>query len=313
MKSGWSSKPGAAYCTEHKRAEDGWKYDLNYKPGNAKMRVYRLFIFLIGFGFIVATEAASFDYRLNVPYYSDKEMAGDGYMKERCVLDIAYPKDTTNFITVIWFHGGGLTTGDKFIPGELTKEGYAVVAPTYRFSPKVDTAKCIEDAAAAVAWVFAHIAEYGGDPSKIYVSGHSAGGYLTSMIGLDKHWLAARGVDANRIAGLMPLSGHVITHFTRRKELGLGWTQPWLDEMAPLYHIRKDAPPILLITGGRDVELLGRYEETAYFWRMMQVIGHPDTEIHEIEGKDHGGMIAPSFPLMVEWLKKHTARPAVAN
>ena len=79
----------------------------------------------------------------------------------------------------------------------------------------------IEDAAAAVAWVFQNIETHGGDPRQIFVSGHSAGGYLASMVGLDKRWLAAHNVDANRIAGLIPFSGHTITHFTPREKRAL--------------------------------------------------------------------------------------------
>ena len=89
-----------------------------------------------------------------------------------------------------------------------------VVAPNYRLFPKVKSPVYIEDAAAAVAWVFENIETHGGDPRQIFVSGHSAGGYLTSMVGLDKRWLATHNVDANRIAGLIPFSGHTITHFT---------------------------------------------------------------------------------------------------
>ena len=79
----------------------------------------------------------------------------------------------------------------------------------------------IEDAAAAVAWTFKNIETYGGSPRRIYVSGHSAGGYLTSMVGLDKRWLAAHKVDADALAGLIPYSGHTITHFTVRAERGI--------------------------------------------------------------------------------------------
>lgn len=84
-------------------------------------------------------------------------------------------------------------------------------------------------------------------------------------MGLDRRWLAANYIDADLIAGLVPYSGHSITHMTVRAERGIGDKQPIVDELAPLFHVRKDAPPMLLITGDRDLELLGRYEETAYF------------------------------------------------
>ena len=101
------------------------------------------------------------------------------------------------------------------------------------------------------------------------------------MVGLDKSWLEKYGVDSNQLAGLIPYSGHTITHFTVRAERGIDNKKPIIDEMAPLYHIRKDCPPLLLITGDRKLELLGRYEENAYLWRMMQVLGHQDSSLME--------------------------------
>lgn len=72
------------------------------------------------------------------------------------------------------------------------------------------------------------------------------------MCGLDKRWLAKLGVDADDLAGLIPLSPQVITHFTIRDERGIEETQPIIDDLAPLFHVRKDAPPILLVTGDRE-------------------------------------------------------------
>ena len=77
------------------------------------------------------------------------------------------------------------------------------------------------------------------------------------MVGLDKRWLKDRDIDANRIAGLIPFSGHTITHFTVRKERGIDGTQPVVDDLSPLFHVRSDAPPLLLITGDREMEMLG--------------------------------------------------------
>ncbi len=173
------------------------------------------------------------------------------------------------------------------------------MAPNYRMHPKVQAPVYIEDAAAAVAWAFKNIESFGGDASKIFVSGSSAGGYLTSMVGLDKSLLAVHGIDADDIAGLIPLTGHAITHFTVRDERGIPRSQPIIDELAPLYHVRADAPPLLLITGDRDLELLGRYEENAYLMRMMRVAGHKDTRIFEIGGYGHG-ISKAAFPLLLK-------------
>ncbi len=226
------------------------------------------------------------------------------YMAERCRLDVYYPKNVRNFATVVWFHGGGLQRGNRSVPQQLQEQGIAVVAANYRFSPTVKAPAYIEDAAAAVAWTFKNIEKYGGSRRKIFVSGHSAGGYLTSMIGLDKRWLAAFGIDANDIAGLIPFSGHAITHFTIRDERGIDGKQPVIDELAPLFHVRQDAAPLLLITGDRELELLGRYEENAYLWRMMQLVEHPDTTIYELDGFNHGQMAEPAHPLLLRFVAR---------
>jgi len=235
----------------------------------------------------------------NIQYYDAATNASDAYINERCVLDLYYPTNIENYPTVVWFHGGGLTGGAKEIPEALKNKGIAVVGVNYRLNPKVKSPKYIEDAAAAVAWVFKNIEGYKGNSSLIFVSGHSAGGYLASMIGLDKSYLEKFNVDANAIAGLIPFSGHAITHFTIRKERGIPGTQPIVDSLAPLYHVRADAPPLLLITGDREMEMLGRYEENAYLMRMMKVAGHKNTTLYEMDGYGHG-MTEPAFPLLVK-------------
>jgi hypothetical protein len=123
------------------------------------------------------------------------------------------------------------------------------------------------------------------------------------MIGLDKKWLSIHDVDANKIAGLISLSGQAITHFTIRDERGIKGTQPIIDDLAPLYYVRKDAPPLILITGDSELELLGRYEENAYLMRMMKLNGHTKSKLYELDGYDHG-MTEPAFPLMIKEIKR---------
>lgn len=238
-----------------------------------------------------------------IHYYEQSINQKDAYINSQCLLDFYYPKGAKNFATIVWFHGGGITAGHRELPKALMEKGYAVVGVGYRLSPKVKAPAYIEDAAAAVAWVFQHVGSYGGSTNLIFLSGHSAGGYLSEMITLDKHYLNKYGIDANRIAALIPFSGQAITHFTIRQERGMKDTQPLIDEYAPLYHVRADAPPTLLITGDREMELLGRYEENAYLWRMMKLVGHKRTRLYELDGYDHGGMAEPAFPLLLKEVK----------
>lgn len=221
------------------------------------------------------------------------------YARERCRLDIYYPTNQKDFATVVWFHGGGIKAGSKFIPDALKEQGLAVVAVNYRLNPKVKAPVYIEDAAAAIAWTMKHIADYGGDPGSVFVSGHSAGGYLASMVGLDTTYLQRHNLRANDLAGIISYSGHAITHFTIRTERGIGWETPVIDQYAPLSHIRQDAPPLVLILGDREMELYGRYEEVAYLWRMMQLVKHPYTRIYELEGFNHGSMAEPAHHILL--------------
>lgn len=268
-----------------------------------KMKHLLLFVMLFGFGFNVLAQETEYLTATNIPYYSDAVMQKDALIKERCVLDLYYPKTAKGFPTIVWFHGGGLTGGSKELPEALKGKGFGIAGANYRLSPQVHSPKYIEDAAAAVAWVLNHVEQHGGDPSLVFVSGHSAGGYLTAMVGLDKKWLKAFDMDADRIAGLIPLSGQMITHFTIRKERGIKDTQPVVDDLAPLYHVRADAPPLLLITGDRELEMLGRYEENAYLMRMMKIAGHKETTLFELDGYGHN-MTEPAFPLLVNEVRK---------
>lgn len=265
-------------------------------------KLFLLCLVLLG-NFLLIAQNNEYKIISDVPYYSQITIEQNGYIKERCLLDIYYPKNINNFPTIVWFHGGGLTGGEKEIPSALKEKGFAVIGVNYRLSPKVKSPEYIKDAAASVAWIFNNIKSYGGDTSLIFVSGYSAGAYLTNMIGLDKKYLAKHNIDANNIAGLISLSGQVITHFTIRQERGISGTQPIIDEFAPLYHVRKDAPPLVLITGDRELELLGRYEENAYLMRMMKLNGHQKTKLYELDGYDHG-MTEPAFPLMIKEVLK---------
>lgn len=252
---------------------------------------------------IMVSQGTSYELREDIPYYTSTPQSTDDYLKERCKLDVYFPKDTLNVATIVWFHGGGLEFGEKHIPEGLLKKGVAIVTVNYRLHPKVEHPVYIEDAAAAVAWTFKNIEKYNGDPKKIFVTGHSAGGYLASMVGLDKSYLKKHKIDADAIAGLIPFSGHTITHFTIRKERGIEGTQPIIDTYAPLFHVRKDAPPMLLITGNREKELLGRYEEVAYFYRMMKVVEHPDVQLMELDGYGHN-MVYPAIPLLLNFVRQ---------
>lgn len=234
----------------------------------------------------------------------------DDYAKQRLKLDIYYPEDATDCPVVVWFHGGGLTQGEKQFPWKMKEKGMVLVGVNYRLLPKVTIDECIDDAAEAVAWVFRNIEKYNGSPRKVFVSGHSAGGYLTMMLGLDRSWLHRYGQEADSIRALIPFSGQAISHFAYRDMNGMGNLQPLIDKYAPLFHVRKDCPELVLITGDRNEELFGRYEENAYLWRMMQLCGHTACSLYELDGFGHGSMAEPAYHIMEYHINRALGLPA---
>lgn len=217
------------------------------------------------------------------------------YERERCLLDLYLPQGKTGYPAVVWFYGGGLTAGDKSgalhveIARSLAQRGIAVAVVDYRLSPRVEFPAYVEDAAAGVAWVLDHIGDYGGDAGHVFVSGHSAGGYLVAMVGLDDSYLAARGHSTGELAGLIPISGQMVTHETVRRERGLPTTRPLVDAAAPVYHVRDDAPPLLAIAGSED--LPARPEENRYLIAALRAVGHQDATYLEFEGRTHGTIV----------------------
>ena len=96
-----------------------------------------------------ADEAVQYKTDTDIAYRSGPGLTG--YMKSRCKLDVYYPAGEKDFATVIWFHGGGLKNGNRFVPSALKEKGIAVVPVNYRLHPKVNSPAYVDDAAAAVA------------------------------------------------------------------------------------------------------------------------------------------------------------------
>jgi len=267
------------------------------------MRLLILLFISLGIGSIGYTQETRYETAENISYVG--ETASD-YAKEQCKLDIHYPTSGGNVPVVLWFHGGGLTGGKKEIPVFLKEKGLVVVGIGYRFAPQVKVEDIIRDAAKATSFAMKNIGKYQGDTEKIFVSGHSAGGYLALMLALNKTYLAAEGMDADQLAGIIPFSAQTITHFTARSEQGIKEEQPTIDALAPLFWVRKDAPPITLLTGDRELEMLGRYEENAYLKRMLSIVGHEHTKLLEFQGYNHG-MVYPGLPILLQEIKRLSA------
>lgn len=249
----------------------------------------------------LAAFARNYEYDKEILYKGNP----DAYTEKMCRLDVAYEKGAEGRPVIVWFHGGGLTSGWRHIPETLLRDGAVVVGVGYRFVTEVTIPETLDDAAASVAWVLENIEAYGGDLSNVYLAGHSAGGYIVNMLGLNKEYLAKYDIDPDtQIKALVPYSGQVITHFAQRRKQGLGDLTPTIDHLAPLYYVRGNAAPMLVISGDRELELFGRYEENAYFVRMLRLNGHKNVTFYEVDGFDHGDMAEPAHLLLLKYIKQ---------
>lgn len=239
----------------------------------------------------VAVRAAEVEVLPDIAYKSGELT---DYEQQRCKLDLYLPPKREGFASLVWLHGGGLTGGTKDSPStkaiarSLADGGIAVAVANYRLSPHAKFPAYIEDIAAVVAWMHSQIAEHGGAPNCIFVGGHSAGAYLSMMVGLDARHLAAVGLKPGDIAGLVPVSGQTMTHYTVREERGLPKQRIIADEAAPIFHVAKQTPPMLIIMGDRDWP--GRLEENLYFAAAMKVAGNTGVQFLKVENRDHGGI-----------------------
>jgi acetyl esterase/lipase len=126
-------------------------------------------------------------------------------------LDIYAPENATNLPVVFWIHGGGWQTGDRtsiqLKPKAFVEKGFVFVSTGYRLLPNVEMIDIFRDIAKSLRWVHDHIGQYGGDPERILVMGHSAGAQLAALISIDDRYLKAEGLSLGIIKGCVPVDG----------------------------------------------------------------------------------------------------------
>jgi acetyl esterase/lipase len=240
-----------------------------------------------------ADEATSTDIHVSsdIPYKSGTLLTD--YEKARCKLDLYLPASGQNFPVLIWFHGGALKGGSKDsvkpIAERFARAGIAVAAVNYRLSPKATYPAYLDDSAAAFAWVKSHASEQHLDPARIFISGHSAGGYLVYMLGLDDRWLKPYGLKPSAIAGAIPVSGQTMTHYTVREERGImDHNIISADEAAPINHLHKDTPPFLILYADKDMP--ARREENLYLAAALRATGNPHVQQLQVDDRNHGSI-----------------------
>ena len=189
-------------------------------------------------------------------YYNDSKSKDQS-------LDIYIP-DCESFPVYIYFHGGGIESGDKDIgeqiPREIVENGICFISANYRMYPNAKYPEFIEDCAEAVNWVKQNIGNYG-KTTNIYIGGSSAGGYLSMMLCFDEKYLGKFGLKPTDFKGYILDAGQPTVHFNVLREHGIDSRRIIVDESAPIYHIcEKEYSHMLIIFSDNDME--NRYEQT---------------------------------------------------
>jgi arylformamidase len=184
------------------------------------------------------------------------------------MLDVYYSDPiSTRRPVMIYVHGGGWTSGDKTHvdakPRFFVDAGYVFVSVNYRLSPQAKFPAHVEDVAAAVAWVIKHIETYGGDGSRIFVSGHSAGGHLAVLVSSDERYLKAQGLGLSAIKGVVSIdtAGYDFSIFASRCKnhvlpepysIPFGQDPAFWQLASPVSYIQagKHIPPMAIVYSG---------------------------------------------------------------
>jgi acetyl esterase/lipase len=175
---------------------------------------------------------------------------------------LVYPADAATGDVLVFFHGGGWTSGYKewmaFMAPALQARGITLVTPGYRLAPGHLFPVGVDDAADALAWVHAHAAEHGGNARRIFVGGHSSGGHYAALLAATADWRRARGLPADVVRGCLPVSGVYLfdaeSGLTMRPRfLGPAGEGDKAAAASPLLRIDSGAcAPFLLSWGSRD-------------------------------------------------------------
>lgn len=209
--------------------------------------------------------AAEMQTHLDLPYAESAN--------ERQTLDVYSPGEGRNHPVAIWIHGGGWSAGNKkdvfHKPQAFTSRGYVLVSINYRLQPAVTIQEIPPDVAEAIRWVYDHVQEYGGDPGRIVVMGHSAGGQLAALVSTDQSYLKAEGLSLANLKACVPVDGRY-------------WMGRGRETVSPAEHVAKGKgiPPFLVLHAAKTPD------EPQKFVKLLQDTG-VRARTYPAEGKDH--------------------------
>ncbi len=219
----------------------------------------------------------------------------------RQTLDVYAPRMALGRPVVIFWYGGSWIEGNKeeyrFVGTELAKLGFVAVLPDYRLYPQVTFPAFDQDGGRAVAWVEQHIREFGGDPNRIVLMGHSAGGHTAAFLAFNHAFLERCGASSRNIVGLVGLSGTYV-FVPDTDELRAAFPPPYTEsDWQPIRFVDARAPPTLLLHGLSDKEVL---PQEAIELDDALVREHVRVELHLFPHRGHADTVAP-FALVARW------------
>ena len=175
---------------------------------------------------------------------------------ERNLLDVYAPASAQGAPTVLFVHGGSWQGGDKaiyrFVGESLARAGYVTGVMNYRLAPQNRYPTYVQDTAAALHWLRDHAGDFGGNPNNLFVVGHSAGAFNAVEAVDNPRWLREAGVPVGAVRGVIGIAGPYAYDFRQdssRVAFPEGSTP---DEVMPDRHVRRDAPPHLLLVAAND-------------------------------------------------------------
>ncbi len=217
-------------------------------------------------------------------------------------LNVFQPKKMSEKHPVLVFiHGGNWNAGKKstynFFGKGMARKGIVTVIIDYRLSNSTTYEGMATDAAQAVQWVKDSISAYGGDPEKIFLSGHSAGAHLAALIACDNRYFDSLKIT-NPVNGTILIDAFGLNMFkylknsTNKKDAIYfpAFTQnpeKWKDG-SPAHHLDKKMPPFLVFVGGKTYPAIA--SGTNDFMTLLNPY-QPAASLIYVKGKRHAGMI----------------------
>ena len=175
-------------------------------------------------------------------------------------LDAYAPAGASDAPVVVFFYGGSWSEGKRhwyrYVGDALANHGVVVFIPDYRKYPDVRFPAFMHDAANAVRWARDHAAEFGGDPARVFVMGHSAGGQIAALLACDKRYLAAVGMRRRELAGMIGVAGaYAFLPFVEDEPEIFGDDAKGRYDSQPINFVDGHEPPMLLLQGNEDDEV----------------------------------------------------------